>query len=395
MKIREANRLKRLPPYVFTVVDQLKAKIRARGVDVIDLSMGSPDLPPPPHVIDALQEALKKEEVHRYSRFDGEIERNFRKAIAKWYKEKYDVKLDPETEILPLVGSKEGIAHLSLALLNIDDIALVPSPAYPVHFNGVILAGGILYNMPLTKESNYLPELGKLDREIIRMAKLLFISYPHNPTTAIAPVDFFKEVVKFAKANDIVVGHDFAYSEIVFDGFKPVSFLQVPGAKEVGIEFHTLSKTYSMAGWRVGFAVGNADIIKILAKTKSYIDFGIFRAIQYAATVALTGPQDHVKKIVETYRRRRDVMVEGLKSIGWEVSPPKATFYIWARIPLKYSALTSLEFAQLLLEEAGVAVAPGTGFGEYGEGFVRFALVEDEERIKQAIERIHKVLALI
>ncbi len=394
-KLKEANRLKRLPPYVFTVVDSMKARARSHGIDVIDLSMGSPDIPPPEHVIKTAQKALEKESYHRYSRRDGDVEKRLRKAIAGWYKRNYGVDLDPETEVLPLIGSKEGIAHFYLSFLNIDDIALVPAPAYPVHFNGAILAGGILYNIPVSRETGYLPDLSKLDKEILRMAKTLMISYPHNPTTATAPIEFYEEVVKFAKANNIIVGHDFTYSEIVYDGHKNPSFLQAKDAKKVGIEFHTLSKTFSMAGWRIGFAVGNAEILKILAKTKSYVDFGIFRVIQEAAIVALNDSENYVKKLVETYRKRRDILVDGLNSIGWKVEKPRATFYVWARIPLKYSALTSLEFVQLLIEEAGVAVAPGTGFGEYGEGYVRFALVENEERIAEAIRRIHKVLALV
>ncbi len=394
-RLKEANRLKRLPPYVFTVVDNMKARAKRNGMDVIDLSMGSPDLPPPENVIKTAQKALEKEGYHRYSRPDGDVEKRFRQAVARWYKRNYDVELDPETEVLPLIGSKEGIAHFYLSFLNLDDIALVPAPAYPVHFNGAILAGGILYNIPVSKETGYLPDFSKLDREILRMAKTLMISYPHNPTAATAPLEFYEEVVRFAKANNLIVGHDFTYSEIVFDGHKNPSFLQARDAKKVGIEFHTLSKTFSMAGWRIGFAVGNSEILKVLSKTKSYVDFGIFRVIQEAGIAALNDSRDYVKWLVDTYRKRRDVLVDGLNSIGWEVEKPRATFYVWAKIPLKYNALTSLEFVQLLIEEAGVAVAPGTGFGEYGEGYVRFALVENEERLKEAVRRIHKVLALI
>jgi alanine-synthesizing transaminase len=392
--INEANRLKRLPPYLFTIVDNKRREIIDRGVDVIDLSMGSPDQPAPKHAIEELCKQARIDGNQRYSRLHGEVEKKLHKTIAEWYMDRFNVSLDPESEIVPLIGSKEGIAHLSLAFLNNDDIALVPNPAYPVHFNGIIMAGGILYNIPLTPENNYMPKLNKLSSEVVRMAKLLFLSYPHNPTTQVATLDYFQEVVNWARNKDIIIGHDCAYSDIVFDGYKAPSLLQAKGAKDVAVEFHTVSKSYNMAGWRIGFCVGNKDILKTLAKTKSYIDFGIFRAIQYAAIEALAGPQDIVKNTVETYRKRRDLFVGGLNKLGWKIEKPKATFYVWAHIPLKYSALTSMEFTNLLLEEAGVAVAPGTGFGEYGEGFVRFALVEKEDRLKIALERLKKVLEL-
>jgi len=392
--IHEANRLKRLPPYLFALVDDKKREVVNRGVDVIDLSMGSPDLPSPKHAVEELCKQAQVEGNQRYSRRDGDAEVKLRKAIADWYMAKFDVSLDPETEVVPLIGSKEGIAHLALGFLNNDDIALVPNPAYPVHFNGVIIAGGILYNIPLTPENNYMPKMSKLSPEIVRMSKLLLISYPHNPTTQVATLDYFQEIVDWASNKDIIIAHDFAYSDIVFDGYKAPSFLQAKGAKKVGVEFHTLSKSYNMAGWRLGFCVGNKDILKTLAKTKNYVDFGIFRAIQYAAIQALLGPQDIVKKTVEIYRKRRDLFISGLNELGWNVEKPKATFYIWAHIPLKYSAFSAMEFTDLLLEEAGIAVAPGTGFGEYGEGFVRFALVDKEERLKIALERLKELLQL-
>ncbi len=394
MSIHEANRMRRLPLYLFTIIDGLKAKAKARGVDVIDLGMGNPDLPTPKHIVDELCKQAHITENQRYSRPGGEPEQILRKAIAQWYKQRFNVDLNPADEVLPLIGSKEGIAHLSLAFLNHDDIALVPNPAYPVHFNGVIMAGGILYNIPMTAEHNFKPNLKALSPELVRMAKLLFISYPHNPTTAVADKEFFQEVLDWAKDKpNLIIAHDLAYSDIVFDGYKAMSILELEGAKQANvIEFHTLSKSYNMAGWRIGFVVGNKDILASLAKTKTYVDFGIFRAIQLAAAKALTGPQDCVKELVETYKKRRDIFVDGLNSIGWPVERPKATFYIWTHIPPKYSALTSMEFASLLIEEAGVAVAPGTGFGEYGEGYVRFALVDSEERIKLAVERIGKFL---
>lgn len=392
--MQEANRLKRLPLYLFTIIDDLKEKAINKGVDVIDLGMGSPDLPTPRHVIEELCKQAKVAGNQRYSRPNGKVEMTLKKAIADWYKDRFNVDLDPKEEVLPLVGSKEGISNLYLTFLNHDDIVLVPNPAYPVHFNGVIMAGGILYNIPLLKENGYRLDLTHLSRDIIRMSKILCLGYPHNPTTAVVNLDFFEEVVGWTQDKNIMVTNDLAYSDIVFDGYKAPSILGVKGAKENSIEFHTLSKSYSMAGWRIGFVVGNKDILKSIAKTKSYMDFGIFRAIQMAAVKALRGDQACVKEAVEIYRKRRDVFVDGMVKIGWRVHKPKATFYVWAHIPLKYSALTSMEFATLLMEEAGVVVAPGTGFGEYGEGFVRFALVEPEDRLKIALKRIKKLLEL-
>ncbi len=392
--MHEANRMKRLPLYLFTILDELKVKARGKGTDVIDLGMGNPDQPTPKHIVEELCKQAHFAENHRYSRSSGDVEIKLKKTISDWYKSRFNVTLDPYTEVLPLIGSKEGIANLSLTFLNHDDIALVPNPAYPVHFNGPIMAGGILYNIPLTKENNFKPNLKELNREITKRSKILFISYPHNPTSAVVDINFFEETVHWAKGKEIIIAHDLAYSDIVFDGYKAPSFLQVKGAKETGIEFHTLSKSYNMAGWRIGFVVGNADILKSLEKTKSYMDFGIFRPIQLAAIKALSGPQDCVNDMVELYRRRRDVFVDGLNKIGWKVDKPKATFYIWCHLPSKYNALTSMEFASFLVEEAGVVCSPGTGFGEYGEGYVRFALVENEERLKIAVERIKKILEI-
>jgi LL-diaminopimelate aminotransferase len=392
--VQEANRLKRLPFYLFSILDTLKKRAIEKGMDVIDLGMGNPDLPTPTHIVDTLCAAAKLTENQRYSRPGGDVEQDFKRAIAKWYLKRFKVKLDPDTEVLPLIGSKEGIANLSLSYLNNDDIALVPSPAYPVHFNSVIMAGGILYNIPLSAETGYLPDLKTVPKEVAKMAKLLFMSYPNNPTGAVCDVAFLQSVADWAKGKNIIVGHDLAYSDIVFDGYKAPSLLQIEGAKDFSIEFHTLSKSYNMAGWRVGFAVGNAGILKTLAKTKGYVDFGIFRAIQLAAIEALTGPQDSVQKMVQIYQKRRDALVDGLNDIGWPVEKPKATFYIWARIPHKYSALTSVEFAELLIDEAGVVVSPGTGFGEYGEGYVRFSLVDEVPRVKEAVSRIQKVLEM-
>ncbi|MFH1846445.1 MAG: LL-diaminopimelate aminotransferase [Candidatus Omnitrophota bacterium] len=392
--MEEANRMKRLPMYLFTIIDQLKKEAMDRGMETIDLGMGNPDLPTPQHIVDELCLRAQETENHRYSRSIDKVECELRQAIAGWYKMKFGVILDPETEVLPLIGSKEGIAHISLAFLNSDDIALVPNPSYPVHFNGVLIAGGILHNLPINQENGFLPDFDSVPPDILKKTKLTFISYPNNPTAAIAPKSFFKKTVSFAKKNGIILIHDLAYSDIVFDGYEASSILEVPGAKDTAVEFHTLSKSYNMAGWRIGFAVGNAKILKSLAKTKGYIDFGLFKPIQYAAIKALTGPQACVKKQVEIYRKRRDVMVDCLHEAGWKVPRPKATFYIWARIPDKYNALTSMEFVSLLIREVGVALAPGTGFGDYGEGFVRFALVEREERLKEAVKRIKKVLEM-
>lgn len=392
--MHEANRMKRLPLYLFTIIDRLKDEARQKGIDIVDLGMGNPDLPTPKHIVAELCQQAKRAENHRYPRPNEPAELKLKEAIAHWYKDRFNVDLDPEHEVLPLIGSKEGVAHLSLAFLNHDDIALVPNPAYPVHFNGVIMAGGILYNIPMTEDNGFRPDLKSVNSSILRMAKMLFLSYPHNPTTSVVDLDFYEEVARWVKDKDIIIASDLAYSDIVFDGYKAPSILQVKGIKEKVIEFHTLSKSFNMPGWRIGYAVGSQKILASLAKTKSYIDFGIFRPIQYAAIKALTGPQDCVKKTVEIYKRRRDVFVEGLNKIGWKVEKPKATFYVWSRIPLKYDALTSMEFAELLVNEAGVVAAPGTGFGEYGEGYIRFALVEDEKRLKLACERIKKLLAI-
>jgi len=392
--MEESNRMKRLPLYLFTIIDDLKKRAMEEGMDIIDLGMGNPDQPAPKHVINELCRRAKDPENHGYSRSIDVNERQLREAISKWYKRKFHVDLDPETEVLPLIGSKEGIAHISLAFLNNEDIALVPNPAYPVHFNGVIVAGGILHNLPTSEGTGYLPDLDEIPKNILKNCKMMFLSYPHNPTSAVATPAFFKKAVAFCKKHRIILINDLTYSDIVFDGHKAPSLLQVPGSRKIAIEFHTLSKSYNMAGWRIGFAVGNAGILGSLGKIKGYIDFGLFKPVQYAAIKALTGPQDCVRKQVALYKRRRNVMVDALARAGWKVPKPKATFYLWARIPDKYSALTSMEFASLLIREVGVVVAPGTGFGEYGEGFIRFALVRDEDRLVEAAERIKKLLEM-
>jgi len=392
--MQEANRLKRLPLYLFTIIDGFKGEAIKKGMDIIDLGMGNPDRETPRHIVEELCKKAKVKKNHRYSRAIDKSEIELKTAIAKWYHNKFGVALDASSEVLPLIGSKEGIAHLSLAFLNNDDVALVPNPAYPVHFNGVLIAGGILHNIPIYEKDGYLPDLKSVPADIVKKTKLLFLSYPHNPTTATCNIGFFESVIKWAKGKNIIIGHDLAYSDIVFDNYKAPSILEVKGAKEVAIEFHTCSKSYNMAGWRIGFAVGNKNILRTLEKTKSYIDFGTFKPIQYAAIKALLGPQGCVKKNVEAYKERRDALVNGLKKIGWNVPLPKATFYVWARIPDKYSALTSLEFVALLIRETGVVVAPGTGFGEYGEGYVRFALVENVKRTEEAVKRIKRLLEM-
>jgi len=392
--MNEANRMKRLPMYLFTIIDNLKKQAISNGLDIIDLGMGNPDQPTPKHIVDELCQRAKDPENHRYSRSIDKVECKLRAAIAGWYKKKFNVDLDPDKEVLPLIGSKEGIAHISLAFLNSDDIALVPNPAYPVHFNGVLIAGGILHNLPINETNNFLPDFDSIPENILKKTKMIFLSYPNNPTCAVATEDFFERAVNFCNEHGIILVHDLAYSDIVFDGYKSPSILQQSSSRKTAVEFHSLSKSYNMAGWRIGFAVGNQEILKSLAKTKGYIDFGLFKPIQYAAIKALTGPQNCVTDVVKMYCKRRNVMVKALRDIGWDVPKPKATFYLWARIPDKYSALTSMEFVSLLISEAGVVLSPGTGFGEFGEGFVRFALVEKEDRLIEASRRIKKLLEM-
>ncbi|KJJ85685.1 class I/II aminotransferase [Candidatus Omnitrophus magneticus] len=393
-KIEESKRMKRLPLYLFSIIDNLKKEAREQGIDLIDLGMGNPDKPAPDHVIAELCKRARDPKNHGYSRSIDKVEGELRSTIAKWYKKRFGIELDPSSEVLPLIGSKEGIAHLALAFFNNDDIALVPNPAYPVHFNGIFIAGGVVHNLPINEENNFLPDLNNIPKDILAKSKLLFLGYPHNPTTAVASIDFFKKAVAFGRKNGIMVVNDLAYSDIVYDGYKAPSILQVPGAKESCIEFHTLSKSYNMAGWRIGFAVGNSKILKTLAKLKSYVDFGLFKPIQYATIKALSGPQSCVTKQVALYKKRRDIMVDALNKAGWPIQKPKSTMYLWTKIPDKYSALTSMEFVSLLIKETGVVLSPGTGFGEYGEGYVRFALVQDEKKLIEAATRIRKLLEM-
>jgi alanine-synthesizing transaminase len=385
-------RINRLPPYVFNEVQALKLKARQAGEDIIDFGMGNPDQPSPPHVVDKLIEAVKNPKNHRYSASRGITK--LRAAIAAWYQRNYAVEVDPESEAIVTMGSKEGLAHLALAMVNPGDVVLTPTPTYPIHPYSVIIAGGEVRGIPLRQDSEFFEDLTGAFRQTLPRPKILILSFPHNPTTAVVDLAFFKKVVAFAKENNLYVVHDLAYADICFDGYKAPSFLQVPGAKDVGVEFSTLSKSYNMPGWRVGFCVGNPKMVGALQKIKSYLDYGIFQPIQIAAIIALNGPQDCVRENVARYRNRRDALVDGLNRVGWKVEKPLATMFVWARIPEAYRDLGSLEFSKLLLREAKVAVSPGIGFGEYGDDHVRFALVENEHRTRQAIRGIKKALKL-
>jgi len=385
-------RINRLPPYVFNEVQSLKLKARQAGEDIIDFGMGNPDHPSPQHVLDKLIEAAKNPKNHRYSASRGITK--LRHAIASWYDRNYGVPIDPETEAIVTMGSKEGLAHLALAMVTPGDVVLTPTPTYPIHPYSIIIAGGEVRGIPLRQNSDFFEDMLMAFRQTLPRPKILILNFPHNPTTAIVDLAFFKKVVAFAKENNLYVVHDLAYADIAFDGYKSPSFLQAPGAKDVGVEFFTLSKSYNMPGWRVGFCVGNAKLVGALQKIKSYLDYGIFQPIQIAAIVALNGPQDCVRDNVVMYRSRRDALVDGLNRIGWKVEKPMATMFVWVPIPDAYKKMGSLEFSKLLLREAKVAVSPGLGFGEYGDDHVRFALVENEHRTRQAIRGIKKTLKL-
>ncbi len=385
-----SKRLDRLPPYLFGTLNELKLKLRQQGEDVIDLAMGNPDFPPAPHIAEKLREVTLDSKAHRYSASKGI--RNLRKAICRHYQKRFEVELDWETEAIGVIGSKEGLAHLSLALLDEGDTALVPNPTYPIHIYSVVIAGGNVITIPLSQEENFVPQMDRIARELWPKPKVMILNFPHNPTTAVVDLSFLEQVVEFARQEDILVVHDFAYSDIVFDGYRAPSIMQIKGAKEVAVEFFTMSKSYSMAGWRIGFCVGNSKVIEALAKIKGYYDYGIFTPVQVAAIAALDGPQDCVRETAERYQQRRDVLVEGLNRIGWPLTKPKATMFVWASIPDKYRQMGSIKFAAKLLEEAKVAVTPGVGFGDRGEGYVRMALVENEHRIRQAVRNIKRCL---
>ena len=379
-------RIKRLPPYVFNIVNELKAAARARGEDIIDFGMGNPDQPTPRHIVDKLVEVAQRPDTHRYSLSRG-IPR-LRRAIANWYQSRYDVQLDPETETIVTIGSKEGLAHLALATVGPGDAVLVPNPAYPIHPYGFIIAGADIRHVPLVPGMDFFEELEKAIKDSWPRPKMLVLNFPGNPTTQCVELDFFEQVVASAREHRIWVVHDLAYADIVFDGYRAPSILQVPDAKELAVEFYSLSKSYNMPGWRVGFMSGNAKLVAALARMKSYLDYGMFTPIQVAAITALEGPQDCVREIAEMYRKRRDVLCDGLESVGWQVEKPKATMFVWAKIPEPYRDMGSLEFSKLLLKEAKVAVSPGIGFGEYGDDHVRFGLIENEHRTRQAIRGI-------
>ena len=386
----EFSRIKRLPPYVFAIVNALKMEARRKGFDIIDLGMGNPDLPTPKHIVEKLCEAAGNPKNHRYSASRGITQ--LRVAITEWYKRRFDVDLDPETEVVVTIGAKEGLSHLSYATLGPGDVVMTPSPAYPIHPYSAILAGAEVKYIPTGKGYDFFEEMEKAFKSLWPKPKMLIINFPHNPTTECIELDFFRRVVDFAKENDIMVVHDFAYADLCFDNYKAPSFLQAPGAKDVGIEFFSLTKSYSMAGWRVGFCCGNRELVGALTKIKSYLDYGMFQPIQIASIIALRGPQECVGEIRGVYESRRDTLIKGLHQAGWNVDPPKATMFVWAEMPEPFKKAGSLEFSKFLINEAGVAVSPGIGFGDGGDSFVRFALVENEHRIRQATRGIKKAL---
>jgi len=391
--MEEFPRMKRLPPYVFATVNALKMEARRRGEDIIDLGMGNPDMGTPAHIVAKLIEAAGKASNHRYSASKGITK--LRVAISDWYKRRFNVDIDPETEAIVTIGAKEGLSHLVLATVMPGDVVLVPNPTYPIHAASVVIAGGQLVSVPLMHERDFLADLVQITELIRPRPKMLIISFPHNPTTMCVEEDFFREIVDFARRHDMYVIHDFAYADLVFDGYKAPSFLQVPGAKEVGVELFSLSKSYNMPGWRVGFVVGNKRLVHALTRIKSYLDYGTFQPIQIASIIALNGPYDCVEEIVNTYKERRDALCRGLNSIPWRVEPPKGTMFVWAKIPRKFrNHMKSFLFSILCLREAKVAVSPGRGFGEFGDDYVRFALVENVHRTNQAIRGFRKMLKM-
>ena len=383
-------RISRLPPYVFNIVNELKANARAKGEDIVDFGMGNPDRPPPRHIVEKLAEVALREDTHRYSLSRG-IPR-LRRAIANWYQRKFDVEIDPEVEAIVTIGSKEGLAHLTLATLGPGDAVLVPNPAYPIHAYGCVIAGADIIYVPLVEDLDFFSELEKAIQDSWPKPKMLIINFPCNPTTQCVNFSFLERLVSIAQEHRMWLVHDIAYGEITFDGYESPSILQVPGAKEIAVEFYSLSKTYNMPGWRVGFMCGNPKLVAALSRIKSYLDYGMFIPIQVAAIAALDGPQEVIEDVRATYKSRRDVLCDGLNNAGWKVEKPKATMFVWAKIPEPYRDLGSLEFSKKLLEEAQVAVSPGVGFGQYGDTHVRFSLIENEHRTRQAIRGIKKML---
>ena len=387
--MHEFQRITRLPPYVFAAVDELKLAARHRGEDVIDFGMGNPDLPTPPHIVEKLVESVSNPRNHRYSASRGITK--LRKAIADWYGRRFDVDIDHDREAIVTIGAKEGISHLCLAITNPGDLVMVPSPTYPIHTYAIVLANGNVVHVPLAQGDDFFDNLIEVMGPIWPKPKILILSFPHNPTTVCVEIDFFEKVVAFAKEHNLIVIHDFAYADLGFDGYLPPSMLEVRGAKDVGVELFSLSKSYSMPGWRIGFVVGNPEIVTALRRIKSYLDYGAFQPIQIASIIALNGPQNCVTAMRETYQNRRDVLCDGLARIGWNVQKPRGTMFVWAEIPEQFEEMGSLDFATYLLKETNVAVSPGMGFGEMGNTHVRFALVENEHRIRQAIRNLRPV----
>ncbi len=383
-------RLDRLPPYVFATVNEIKMEARRAGEDIIDLGMGNPDLATPPHVVDKLIEAVGKAHNHRYSASMGITK--LRMAISDWYDRRYGVEIDPDTEAIVTIGVKEGLSHLILVTIRPGDVVFTPNPTYPIHPYSAIIAGGDVRGIPMGPDQDFFENLLTATRTSWPRPKVLIISFPHNPTTETVDLDFFQKLVDFAKEHNILVIHDFAYADLNFDGYEAPSIMQAKGAKDVAVEFFSMSKSYSMAGWRVGFCVGNKEAVHALRRIKSYLDYGIFQPIQIAAIIALNGPYDCVTEIVNTYKERRDALISGLNRVGWEIESPKGTMFVWGRIPEPYREMGSVEFSKFLIRKAQVAVSPGLGFGEYGDEFVRFALIENPMRINQAIRGIRKIL---
>ncbi len=378
-----AQRIKTLPPYLFAQIDQKKREKLQQGVDIIDLGVGDPDIPTPQPIVEAMKRAVEKPEHHRYPSYEGML--SFRQAVANWYKRRFGVDLDPNTEVIALIGSKEGIAHFPLAFVNPGDVVLCPDPAYPVYKIGTLFAGGEPYILPLKEENGFLPDFKSVPKDVLKRAKIIWVNYPNNPTSVVAEESFYKELIDWARENNIIVASDLAYSEIYFGNKRPMSILQIEGAKEVAIEFHSLSKTFNMAGWRLGMAVGNKDLIAGLGKVKTNVDSGQFQAIQEAGITALSLPEEEVQKIRDIYRERRKVMIEALEDVGLEVYKSDATFYLWVKVPKGY---TSAEFVSLLLDKCGIVCTPGNGFGQYGEGYFRISLTVPTERLLEAVERI-------
>jgi LL-diaminopimelate aminotransferase len=387
ISVELALRVRHLPPYLFASIDKMKQKAIDKGIDLIDLSIGDPDMPTPSHIVNAMKKAVQKPANHRYPSYEGML--SYREAVSRWYKKRFNVKLDAQTEVLSLIGSKEGIGHIPLAFINPGETVLVPSPGYPVYATGTLFAGGRSFFMPLREENDFLPDLTVIPKNVLKKAKLIFLNYPNNPTSATASLQFYKDIVRIALKYNIIVCHDASYTEIYYEVKKPLSFMQIPGAKDTGIEFHSLSKTYNMTGWRIGFAVGNRDILAGLGKIKTNLDSGVFQAIQEAAIFALDTDDSTLSTIRKTYQERRDILYSGLKRLGMHLMKPKATFYIWTKVPSKFD---SMGFVSHLLNRAGVLTTPGNGFGVAGEGYVRFALTASVERTEEAVERIGKIL---